>query len=254
MFDCGWLPGGTLLLRTCSFGSAEILSVQTYLWLFKLAFQIVEVHVFVTQPFGSAQTYPINNGGVVQFVRQHRIIRTQQDLTQEYRNFCCHFTLMTFFRLVFRFSAPDGGVWTGGTSNSPALASKQLAYRMQSSLWWNSASFRSKFLWMSCNQMSDLNASIVRSAAMHPHTSSCSSVHIYAKSLKSQWYLSAADKPDRAQSSTVWMESVNACLHNLRMTGESQVVVGTEVQYACKRDREAHVMGLQSLKQMSVLF
>lgn len=62
-------------------------------------------------------------------------------------------------------------------------------------------------------------------------------------SMKSHRYLSAADKPDRAQSSTVWMESINACLHNLWMTGQSQVVVGAEVQYACNRDREAHVKG-----------
>lgn len=73
----------------------------------------------------------------------------------------------------------------------------------------------------------------------------CNHVHHLARVFTSclYLYLSAADKPDRAQSSTVWMESVNACLHNLWMTGQSQVVVGTEVQYACNRDREAHVKG-----------
>ena len=56
---------------------------HTHLGLFELVLQITEVHVFVAQPLRSAQTDPINDGGMVQLVRQHCVIWAQQNLVQE---------------------------------------------------------------------------------------------------------------------------------------------------------------------------
>jgi len=43
-------------------------------------------------------------------------------------------------------------------------------------------------------------------------------------------YLCATDEPDGAQAGTVGLQGVHPGLHHLRVTGQTQVVVGTEVQ------------------------
>lgn len=53
---------------------------STHLRLFELVLQITEVHVFVAQPLRATQTDPIDNGGMIQLVRQHCVIRAQHNL------------------------------------------------------------------------------------------------------------------------------------------------------------------------------
>lgn len=48
--------------------------------------QVTEVHVFVAQPLSAAQADPVDDGGVVELVRQHGVIWAQQDLRKVF--FC----------------------------------------------------------------------------------------------------------------------------------------------------------------------
>lgn len=106
-------------------------------------------------------------------------------------------------------------------SNSPALASKQLAYRMQSSLSWNSANFCSRFLCRSLKTQSEVMRFSHNTATYVPSS----------RVENQPSYLRATDESDGAQSSSIRLQSIDPCLHHIWVTGQPKVVVGTEIQY-----------------------
>lgn len=69
-----------LHVKTHTWCPAAQEDIHTHLRLFEPVLQVTEVHVFVAQPLCPTQTDPINDGGMVQLIRQHCVIWAQQDL------------------------------------------------------------------------------------------------------------------------------------------------------------------------------
>lgn len=56
--------------------------LSLHLGLFQLGLQVTQVHVFVSEPLGPTQPDPVNDGGVIQLIRQHRVVWAQQHLIE----------------------------------------------------------------------------------------------------------------------------------------------------------------------------